>query len=108
MNYKTEYLETPKDNREYKSALFCKVFENKKYLLDLYNCINHTDYQNVDDLEINTLENVVYITMKNDISFLIECNMSLYEHQSTYNPNMPLRGLLYLAQLYNKYISQNM
>ena len=107
MNYTTEYLEVPKENREHKSTLFCKVFEDKKYLLDLYNCINQTNYQNIDDLEVNTLENVVYITMKNDLSFLIDCNMNLYEHQSTYNPNMPLRGLLYLAQLYNKYITKH-
>lgn len=107
MEQKTEYQEFPKDNREHKSTLFCKVFEDKKYLLELYNGINQTNYQNVDDLEVNTLENVVYITMKNDLSFLIDCNMNLYEHQSTINPNMPLRGLLYLAQLYNKYIEKH-
>ncbi len=107
MEHKTEYLENPRDNREYKSELFCKVFEDKKYLLDLYNCINHTEYDNADELEVNTIKNVVYITMKNDMSFLIDSNMNLYEHQSTYNPNMPLRGLLYLAQLYNKYIKKN-
>lgn len=107
MNHTTEYLEFPKENREHKSTLFCKVFEDKKYLLELYNSVNQTNYQNVDDLEVNTLENVVYITMKNDLSFLIDCNMNLYEHQSTVNPNMPLRGLLYLAQLYNKYIAKH-
>lgn len=107
MNQTTEYLEFPKGNREHKSTLFCKVFEDKKYLLELYNGVNQTNYQNVDDLEVNTLENVVYITMKNDLSFLIDCNLNLYEHQSTINPNMPLRGLLYLAQLYNKYIAKH-
>ena len=107
MNYKTEYQEIPQGSREYKSTLFCKVFEEKKHLLDLYNSVNGTNYQNEDDLEVNTLENVVYISMKNDTSFLIDCNMNLYEHQSTCNPNMPLRGLLYFAQLYNKYIVQN-
>ena len=107
MNQKTEYLEFPKENREHKSTLFCKAFEDKKYLLELYNGVNQTNYQNIDDLEVNTLENVVYITMKNDLSFLIDCNMNLYEHQSTLNPNMPLRGLLYLAQLYNKYVAKH-
>lgn len=107
MKQTTEYLEYPKENREHKSSLFCKAFEEKKYLLELYNSVNETNYQNVDDLEVNTLENVVYITMKNDLSFLIDCNMNLYEHQSTVNPNMPLRGLLYLAQLYNKYIAKH-
>lgn len=107
MNKTTEYQEYPRGNREHKSTLFCKVFEKKKDLLDLYNCINETNYQNVDDLYVNTIENVVYITMKNDISFLIDCTMNLYEHQSTFNPNMPLRGLLYFAQLYNKYIAKH-
>lgn len=107
MNQTTEYQEYPKENREHKSTLFCKVFENKEHLLDLYNCVNNTTYQNPDDLEVNTLENVVYITMKNDLSFLIDCNMNLYEQQSTFNPNMPLRGLLYFAQLYNKYIAKH-
>lgn len=107
MNQTTEYQEYPKENREHKSTLFCKVFENKEHLLDLYNCVNNTAYQNADDLEVNTLENVVYITMKNDLSFLIDCNMNLYEQQSTFNPNMPLRGLLYFAQLYNKYIAKH-
>ena len=107
MNQTTEYQEYPKENREHKSTLFCKVFENKEHLLDLYNCVNNTTYQNPDDLEVNTLENVVYIAMKNDLSFLIDCNMNLYEQQSTFNPNMPLRGLLYFAQLYNKYIAKH-
>lgn len=107
MNQITEYQEYPKSNREYKSDLFCKTFDNKKYLLELYNGINKTEYDNEDDLEVNTLDNVVYMTMKNDISFLIDNKMSLYEHQSTENPNMPLRGLLYLAQLYNKYVAKH-
>ncbi len=106
-NQTTEYREYPRENREHKSTLFCKVFEDKKHLLDLYNSVNHTNYQNVEDLEVNTLENVVYMTMKNDLSFLIDSSMSLYEHQSTENPNMPLRGLLYFAQLYNKYIAKH-
>ncbi len=97
----------PKENREYKSSLFCKIFENKKDLLDLYNAVNGTDYDEPNDLEINTLENVVYLSMKNDVSFLIDGNLNLYEQQSTYNPNMPLRGLLYFAQLYNKYVEEN-
>ncbi len=107
MNQATTNFEYPIGNRQHKSTLFCKVFEDKKYLLDLYNGVNDTNYQNTDDLEINTIENIVYLSMKNDLSFLIDCEMSLYEHQSTYNPNMPLRGLLHFSQLYNKYIERN-
>ncbi len=93
-------------NRNYKSSFFCMVFDRKKDLLELYNAVNGTNYQNADDLEVNTLDNVLYMTMKNDVSFVIGCTMNLYEHQSSYNPNMPLRGLLYFARLFSKYAEQ--
>lgn len=44
------------------------------------------------------------IRRKNDVSFLLGGTMNLYEHQSSYNPNMPIRGLMYLARLYQNYI----
>lgn len=52
-------------------------------------------------LEINTLENAIYMAMRNDISFLIDARLSLYEHQSTYSLNLPLRFLLYISALYS-------
>lgn len=107
MKKQTKQQEYLRGNREHKSTLFCKAFEDKKYLLDLYNSVNDSDYENPEELEVNTLEDVVYISMKNDKSFLIDCNMNLYEHQSTYNPNMPLRGFLYFAKLYNKYVKEH-
>ena len=91
-------------NRKYKDRLFQRVFRDKEYLLELYNAINGTTYSNVDDLEITTLEDVIFMSMKNDTSFIISSTMNLYEHQSTINPNMPIRGLLYFAQLYDEYI----
>ena len=94
-------------NREHKDRLFTFLFgreENKRWTLELYNAVNHTSYENADDIEINTLENVLYMGMKNDVSFLLDSNISLYEQQSTYNPNMPLRNLMYLGRLYDKYI----
>ena len=97
--------EYPAANRNYKDRLFRFVFKNKKDLLDLYNAINGTDYDNPEELEVNTLENVLYLSMKNDLSFLIDAELNLYEHQSTYNPNMPMRGLLYFAGVYNRHIS---
>lgn len=75
--------------------------------MDLYNAVNNSAYNNIDDLEVNTLEDAVYLSMKNDISFLIGGTMNLYEHQSTYNPNMPIRGLMYLMTLYKQYIDGN-
>lgn len=95
-----------KVNRKYKDVLFRFIFRDKKDLLSLYNAVNGTDYQNPEELEINTLENVIYLKMKNDLSFLVGASMNLYEHQSTWNPNMPLRGLLYFAELYERYVDR--
>lgn len=94
--------------RNYRDTLFKKIFgseENKKYLLQLYNALNDSDYKNTDDLQLTTIENIIYVTIKNDVSFLIESKMTLYEQQATYNPNMPLRGLMYYAQLYQEYLT---
>ena len=96
-----------KHNRKYKDRLFQRVFRDKKYLLELYNAINGTNYTNVEDLDITTLEDVLFMSMKNDKSFIISSTMNLYEHQSTVNPNMPIRGLLYFAQLYDEYIKMH-
>lgn len=103
MEQTTEYQEV-KGNRNTKSTLFPKIFSSKKELIELFNAVNGTNYQDSDDFEINTIEGILYMTTKNDVSFLMESTMNLYEHQSTYNPNMPLRGLLYFGQLYHKYI----
>lgn len=94
-------------NREYKATLFHVLFQEPTEALALYNAVRHTSYDNPDDLTITTLEDVIYIGMKNDLSFLIGHTMNLYEHQSTFNPNMPLRGLFYLSRLYEGYVEQN-
>lgn len=89
------------------TSLFCFIFKEKEDLLDLYNALNQSDHTNIEDLKINTIDEVVYISMKNDVSFLIGGTLNLYEHQSTYNPNMPMRGLIYLAKLYERHINSN-
>lgn len=94
-------------NRKYKDHLFRLIFQDKKDLLDLYNAINSTSYTNPDDLEITTIDDAVYIGMKNDLSFLISDVLNLYEHQSTMNPNMPFRGFLYFARLLETYVKIN-
>ena len=86
-------------NRTHKSAVFRMLFNNEKELLGLYNAVNRTFYTNVEDLEIRTLENAVYMKVKNDISFIFGFDLNIYEHQSTVNPNMPLRDLFYVASL---------
>lgn len=93
--------------RSYKDSLFRMVFREKKELLSLYNAINGTDYQDPEQLTITTMENVLYIGLKNDVSFLIEDVMNLYEGQSSWNPNMPLRGLFYISALYQGYLKEH-
>ena len=105
MKNTTEY-QNIHGNRTYKASLFQMIFKEKKELLSLYNAVNGTSYDNPDELEINTLENALYMNVKNDVSCLIDCTMNLYEHQSTYNPNMPLRGFFYFSKLYSKYADQ--
>lgn len=51
-----------------------------------------------------TLENAVYMNVKNDLAFLIDFHLHLYEHQSAYNPNMPLRDLFYVSREYQKLV----
>ena len=97
--------------RNYKDRLFIAIFgrdneQSKKWRLDLYNALNNTNYTDPNALELNTIENVIYITMHNDVSFLVDSQMNLYEQQSTYNPNMPLRGFMYFSQLYQKHLTK--
>lgn len=91
-------------NREYKDTMFRMIFREKKELLSLYNAVNNSDYQKEEDLQIVTLENAVYMNVKNDLAFLIDFHLHLYEHQSTYNPNMPLRDLFYVSREYQKLV----
>ena len=95
--YKSTTAGAVSANRNYKDTVFRMLFSDKKNLLSLYNAVNSRDYTNPDDLEIVTLENAIYMGMKNDLAFIIDTNLYLYEHQSTYNPNMPLRDLFTLA-----------
>ena len=90
-------------NRMYKSRIFAMLFSDRNELLKLYNAINGTSYDDPDLLQVNTLENAVYMSMHNDVSFIIDMRLNLYEHQSTYSPNLPVRYLLYVADVYSDY-----
>lgn len=90
---------SPRVKRNYKDSMFRMLFTDKKNLLSLYNAINGTNYTSAEDLEINTLENVIYMGYKNDISFVIDFQLHLYEHQASINPNMPLRDLFYASEI---------
>ena len=101
---KTKTKTQPVVIRNYRDTLFRMLYRNKKRLLSLFNAVNGTQYDNPDDLTITTLEGVLYLGMKNDVSCIIDMMMQLYEHQSTVNPNMPLRNLFYVSDLLQKYI----
>ena len=88
-------------NRTYRSTVFIMLFEEKENLLELYNAMSGKHYTDPELLEINTLENAIYMSIKNDVSFLMDGRLSLYEHQSTYSPNLPLRFLFYISNLYS-------
>ena len=93
-------------NRKYKDTVFRKLFSDRKNLLSLYNAVNGRNYTNAEDLQIVTLKNAIYMGMKNDLAFIMDMNLYLYEHQSTYNPNIPLRNLFYIADEYQRLVVQ--
>ena len=78
-----------KVQRHYKDSIFRMLFKGKETLLSLYNALNRTHYADVSGLEITTLENAVYMNYKNDVSFVFDFELMLYEHQSTINSNIP-------------------
>ena len=97
---------------KFRDRLFIAIFgkdteRSKRWRLDLYNALNGTAYTDPDALQLNTIENVIYIKMYNDVSFLVDSQMTLYEQQSLPNANMPLRGFLYFAELYQKHLAKN-
>ena len=93
--------------RNYKDTVFKMLFSNKENLLELYYGINGTNYTDADDIRINTLENAVYMNVKNDVSYVFRFEINIYEHQSTLNPNMPLRNLFYVSRLLESEIEEN-
>ena len=97
-------------NNNSKDRLFKLIFgrnENREWTLSLYNAVNGSSYTNPEDITITTVEDALYLSMKNDVSFIIAETMNLYEHQSTYNPNMPVRMLMYSGMVYSKYTKEN-
>ena len=102
--------DTANANREYRDRLFKFIFgnpQNREWTLSLYNAVNGSHYTDASDIKLNTIENAVYMGMKNDVSFLIDNTMSFYEQQSTFNPNMPMRFLIYAGMIYSKYVEEN-
>ena len=105
-------IETPadrndyKENRMHKDTLFKRLFGDERFkenTMSLYNALGG-NCSDPEELIFTTVEGAIYMGRKNDVSFLVDAELMLWEHQSTRNPNMPLRGLIYLAQLYSKYL----
>ena len=93
-------------HRNYKDTVFRMLFSDRENLLSLYNAVSGAHYDDPEKLEIVTLENAIYMGMKNDLAFIIDTDLFLYEHQSTYNPNMPLRDLFYISSEYQKLVDK--
>lgn len=94
--------------RTYKDSLFRSIFKDKKRLSRLYKALSGNEIS-PKDITINTLKGVFMNDVKNDISFLVGNRLViLLEHQSTWNPNMPLRFLWYLSKLYRLYVNKDM
>ena len=86
-------------NREYKSDVISMMLQIPEYALDVYNAMNDSAYTDPDMIQIMRLENGISLSVRNDASFFISNYLNLYEHQSTYSPNAPLRFLIYLTNL---------
>ena len=93
--------------RNYKDGLFRLFFSQKEDALELYNALNGTVYRDPNLIEITTIDGAIYMGIKNDLSFLIEGQMHLLEAQSSWSPNMPLRGLFYFSRLYQGHIAKH-
>lgn len=100
--------ETTYVRRNYKDTVFRMLYRDKENLLELYNAVSGAHYTDAEELQIVTLENAVYMSMKNDVAFLVDIRLNLYEHQSTVNPNMPLRFLQYVAKEYEALIESRL
>lgn len=95
-------------NRKHKDRLFKALFgspERKHLTLQLYNAMNGSSYANPEEIQLTTIDDVVYMGMKNDVSFLLRGEMNLWEQQSTPNRNMPFRFLLYYAHVMERYVN---
>ncbi|MBP3277725.1 MAG: hypothetical protein J6M44_02090 [Butyrivibrio sp.] len=87
---------------KYKDSVFRMLFNDKKELLSLYNALNNSNHTNPDDIIINTIGDSTFLKVKNDVSFIFNYELNVFEHQSTPCPNMPLRDLFYVAKLLKK------
>ena len=94
-------------NRTYKDTVFRMLFSEKEKLIELYNAIYDTNYTADTPVDINTIEEVLYKKLKNDIAFTIAKQfIVLTEHQSSISENLPLRYLIYIADIFQNIIGK--
>lgn len=89
--------------KQYKDTVFRMLFQDKERLLELYNAVSGRNCRDPEMLEVVTLENAIYMGVKNDLAFLVDFHLYLYEHQSSVNLNMPLRFLQYVTEEYERF-----
>ena len=95
-----------KANREYKDSMFRIYFSEKEKALKLYSAIKETNYNDVNQMKLTTLEQVLFLGRKNDISFLFGDRLIVFiEHQSTINKNMPIRLLEIAVIIYKIFVT---
>ena len=93
-------------NREYKSDVFGMLMEEPGYALEVYNALNHSDYRNPGLVEVCNLERGISLSVRNDAAFILDMNLSIYEHESTVCPNMPLRALIYVTNILEQWVKK--
>ena len=92
-------------NLQVRDTVFCRFIGTESHLLEIFNAIRHTHYTDSSKVLITTLAGSFYSNIKNDISFMLDALiMMLIEHQTTLNPNMPVRLLGYVDELFKRYI----
>lgn len=97
-------------NRQFKDRLFKFLFgnpEHKDWTLSLCNALLGTNYTDAESIELTTIEDAVYMKMKNDVSLLLHGEMLFLEQQSTRNPNMPSRFFEYSGMAYGALMEQS-
>ena len=94
-------------NREYKSDVFSLLLQDKRYALDVYNALNHSNYEDPEEIEIITTNHGISLSIRNDASFMIDRHINYYEHQASFNPNMPLRCLIYYVNDIQEVVEYN-
>lgn len=95
-----------KSKTQNRESLFTFLFgndEKKEYSLSLYNALNGTYYNDTDNLEVYTIDDIVYIRMPNDVAFMVKA-----EKKKTENcPDRPYRMLEHICDLYQEIFEDN-